>query len=103
MKSSFIEYFIGRNKWFGQRVTSLENPTLFNESDSLEYIVAPYWSDISTRSVGSVSYEIHTNETSIVLLNRVSKYIRQKEQNQFYGIWMLVVEWKSVPNPGMLK
>lgn len=83
-------------------MTSLETPTLFNSSDELEYIVAPYWSDISTRSVGTVSYEIHTNESSLELLHTVSKYIRHQEQNQFSGTWMLVAEWNRVPSPGGL-
>ena len=87
---------------FGKRITSLQTPALFNGSDNLEYIVAPYWSDISTRSVGSVSYEIHTNESSLVLLHRVSKYIRHQEQSQFSGTWMLVAEWNSVPTPGVI-
>lgn len=81
-------------------MTSLQTPALFNESDNLEYIVAPYWSDINTRSIGSVSYEIHTNKTSLPLLHKVNKYIREKEKNQFSGTWMLVAEWNSVSSPG---
>lgn len=86
---------------FGQRVTTLQNPTQFNASDDLEYLVTPYWSDISTRSSGFVSYITHTNKTSLSLLHRVSKYIQQQEQNQFSGTWMLVAEWNNVPSPGM--
>lgn len=66
----------------------------------MKYIVAPYWSDIDTRSTGSVSYEVHTNSSSLPLLHRVSKYIRQQQQNNFAGIWMLVAEWNSVPSQG---
>ena len=85
---------------FGQSIISLESPSPFNESNTLKYIVAPYWSDIDTRSSGSVSYEFHTNITSLSLLNKVSKYIRQQEQNYFSGIWMLVAEWNAIPPPG---
>ena len=67
----------------------------------MEFIVSPYWSDISTQFEGSISYEIHTNQTSLTLLHRVSKYIQQEEQNEFIGTWMLVAEWNSVPSPGM--
>ena len=49
---------------------------------------------------GSVSYEIHTNKTSLSLLNKVSKFIRHREQNQFSGAWMLVAEWNRLPKPG---
>lgn len=78
----------------------MKSPSLFNESDSPQYIVAPYWSDIDTRSAGSVSYEVHTNRTSLLLLHKVNKYIRQQEQNNFAGTWMLVAEWNSIPSPG---
>ena len=81
-------------------MTSLQTPAPFNGSDAVEYLVAPFWSDISTQSAGSVSYEIHTNETSSLLLHRVSKYIRHQEMNQFGGTWMLAAEWDSVPSPG---
>lgn len=82
-------------------MTALQNPTLFNASDEVEYLVAPYWSNINTRSSGSVSYITHTNKTSLSLLHRVSKYIQQEEQNQFSGTWMLVAEWNNVPSPRM--
>jgi hypothetical protein len=85
---------------FGQRVTSLESPSLFDELSTPNYIIAPYWSDIDTRSAGAVSYEVHTNTTSPSLLHRVSKFIRQREQNSFAGTWMLIAEWNSVPSPG---
>ena len=85
---------------FGQSVTPLKTPSPFNESASVEYVVAPYWSDIDTRTAGSVSYEFHTNKTSLPLLNKVSKYIRQREQNHFSGTWMLVVDWNAIPPPG---
>ncbi len=87
---------------FGQRVTGLQSPVPFNATDTLEYIVAPFWSDINTRTVGSVSYEVHTNKTSLSLLHRVSKYIRQREQNEFSGTWMLVAEWNRIESPGRL-
>lgn len=87
---------------FSQSVTSIQNPSPFNESDALEYIVAPYWSDIDTSTSGSVSYEFHTNKTSLPLLHKVSKYIRQREHNYFSGTWMLVAEWNNVAAPGRL-
>ena len=65
-----------------------------------KYIVAPFWSDMDTRSSGSVSYEVHTNTTSMLLLHKVNKYIRQQEQNNFAGTWMLVAEWSGISNPG---
>lgn len=78
----------------------MQSPVAFNGTDTLRYMIAPYWSDINTRSIGSVSYEVHSNQTSLLLLHKVSKFIRQKEQSQFSGTWMLVAEWNSVPSPG---
>ena len=86
---------------FGQRA-SLKKPYLFNESNTVNYIVAPFWSDMSTRTSGSVSYVIHTNKTSSSLLHTVSKFIRHMETNQFSGTWMLLAEWNSIPQPGTI-
>ncbi len=66
----------------------------------MEYIVAPFWSDVSTRSAGSVAYEVYTNQTDLPLLHKVNKYIQDVEKNQFSGTWMLVAEWNSVQGPG---
>ena len=100
---TYLSYQVATNGYisFGQRVTGLQDPARFNASDELEYLVAPYWSNINTRSFGSVSYITHTNKTSLSLLHRVSKYIQQEEQNQFSGVWMLVAEWSNVPSPRM--
>ena len=82
-------------------MASLKYPTPFNQNDNMQYIVAPFWSDIDTRTEGSISYEIHTNKTSLSLLQHVSRFIQQKEQNQFSATWMLVAEWSSVLSSGM--
>lgn len=63
-------------------------------------MVSPYWSDIDTRSSGEILYEVHTNATSLGMLNMVSKYIRQEERNRFAGTWMVVAKWNEVPLPG---
>lgn len=85
---------------FGERPTMSESPSLFNGTNNSGYRVAPYWSDIDTSTGGRVSYEIHTNKTSLILMNKVSKYIREREQNTFSGTWMLLAEWNNVPSPG---
>lgn len=84
----------------GRRVTHLQNPSLFNQSDINKYIVAPYLSDIDTRSSGSVSFEIYSNTTNLPLLHKVSNFIQQREFSSFVGTWMLIAEWNSVVDSG---
>ena len=74
----------------------LTSSAQFNQTNAMEYIVAPFWRATNAYSSRSVSYEIHTNQTSLTQLDDVSKYIRQKEKTQFRGVWMLVAEWNSV-------
>ena len=58
--------------------------------------MAPYWADTDiTGGVGEVSYHIHTSQTES--LTWVSTYISQQEQIDFTGTWMLIAEWKNVP------
>ena len=96
---------VATNGYFslGRRITHLENPSPFNESNVYKYIVAPYLSDIDTRSTGSVSYEVYSNRTNLSLLQRVSSFIQQKEQNRFTGTWMIIAEWNSVVDSGINK
>ena len=49
---------------------------------------------------GNVTYQVHTNTSSQALLNKVSKYIRQSEENAFSGTWMLAIQWENVPRTG---
>lgn len=84
----------------GRRVTHLQNPSLFNQSDINKYIVAPYLSDIDTRSSGSVSFETYSNTTNLPLLQKVSNFIQQREFSSFVGTWMLIAEWNSVVDSG---
>ena len=81
----------------------MQNPSPFNESDIHKYIVAPYLSDIDTRSTGSVSFEIYSNTTNLPLLQSVSNFIQQKVHNRFTGTWMLVAEWNGVVDSGKIK
>ena len=71
-----------------------------NTSNS-EYIVAPYKADTNIGSgQGGVSYELHNISTSPSLLSQVNSFIRKQKQNKFAGTWMLVAEWRNVPQSG---
>ena len=71
-----------------------------NASNS-DYIVAPFAANTNIGSGrGHVSYEVHNASTSPVQLSRVNSFIRQQKQNTFAGTWMLVAEWRNVPQSG---
>ena len=85
---------------FGRPVTCCPDLSLSSTVRS-NYIVAPFASDTNIASgTGSVSYEVHNMTTSPGLLSKVNKYIQQSEQVRFSGTWMLVAEWKDVPQSG---
>ncbi len=66
-------------------------------------IVAPFWSNIDTRSTGDVLYKVHTDKSNPELLHSVSRFIRTEKDVRFSGRWMLVVDWNEVPQyPGDL-
>lgn len=97
-----VKLQVATNGYFslGRRITQLQSPSLFTESNAHQFIVAPYLSDIDTRSTGSVSFEIYSNKTDLPLIQKVSNFIQQREHNKFTGTWMLIAEWKSVVDSG---
>ena len=67
------------------------------------YIAAPFWSDISTTTSGSVSWELINSDDT---LRQVSNLIQaQTGDNYFSGTWMLVAYWENVllPNTNMVR
>lgn len=76
-------------------------PTLSSSSSTSNFIVAPFESNANIATgVGRVYYEVHNTTTSPTLLSKVNRYIQQSTQAKFNGVWMLVVEWNSVPQSG---
>lgn len=79
---------------------SFSRPFTFHDAhlfpDSrFNFIVAPFWSDIDiSTGVGNVSYEVHTSSD---VLNWVSTFVSQHQQTNFTGEWMIVAEWRDVP------
>ena len=64
-------------------------------------LVAPYWTDSDvTVGVGSIDYEIHTSETSQLILSSVDSIINKHMQTEFHGEWILLAEWDNVPEHG---
>ena len=50
--------------------------------------------------MGTVSYEVHNLTNGTSLMSTVNTYINSKLSNEFRGTWMLVVEWKDIPQNG---
>ena len=63
---------------------------------SSSFILAPFWSDVDIREVGSIQYEVHTGrENSQISL--VNQFISNYTNDEFAGTWMLLVQWDQVP------
>ena len=73
------------------------SPHLFPGTNFYDYLVAPFWTDTDiTEGVGEVSYQVYDNSQSETL-SWVSTYISQQQQIKFTGTWMLIGEWRDVP------
>ena len=73
------------------------SPHLFPETSFYNYLVAPFWTDNDiTRGVGEVSYQVY-EDSEMESLSWVSTYISQQQQADFRATWMLVAEWRNVP------
>ena len=66
-------------------------PALFPAND---FQVAPFWSNVDANVAGSIFYEVHNSSTAP--LNLVSEFIRQRQQIDFVGTWMLIAYWNGV-------
>ena len=101
----FVESLqVGTNGYFsfGTRQT-VYTPSLFSSTSTPNYLVAPFWADIDITVHGSISYEVHSTSagsSSIALLNRVSTFISNQKNTQFFGNWMLVATWSQVSQVG---
>lgn len=73
-------------------------PSLFPGDPPWQYTVAPFATDTSfINGDGEVSYEIHTLSSDSGFLSEVNKFLHQRGRNQFSGTWMLVANWKNIP------
>ena len=85
---------------FGQAFT-FHYPEHFPGSSSSSYLVAPFWADNDiTNGQGQVSYEVHDIPTEG--MEWVGTFVSQQEQTSFSPSWMMVAEWKEVPQFGGL-
>ena len=63
--------------------------------------MAPFWADNDiTSGQGQVSYEVHDIPTEG--MEWVGTFVSQQVQTSFSPSWMMVAEWKEVPEFGSL-
>ena len=64
-------------------------------------LVAPFFCDQDiSKGLGTIRYEIHTWKTSEALIAKVNSVINKKMGTEFFGIWMLLAEWRDAPEFG---
>ena len=73
---------------------------LFPGSSQYRRLVAPFWAKHDTSYLGHVAYETHTLFNGTALMSTVNTYINTKLGNDFRGTWLLLVEWKDIPQDG---
>lgn len=74
------------------------SPSLF--PSELSFAVAPFWADVDiSNGVGEIRYEVH-NASSDPVIAEVSAFVSQQQQTVFQGEWLLVAEWRDVPEFG---
>ena len=57
------------------------------------YVVAPFWSDVSTvGDNGRIRYEVRSTVTGGTPIEAVNTYIRHEKHTIFEAKWMLVAE-----------
>ena len=74
----------------------LHNPVLFPESQTYNFLVAPYWIDFDLQQSTQISYEIHHSFTG--LLSLVNNFIQQEDDEDFVGTWMMIASFEAPEN-----
>ena len=77
------------------RQAQLYNPVLFPESDFYNNLVVPFWAKHDLQKFGMISYEVHSELTS--LMSIVNNFIQQVENEEFVGSWMMIVTFNEIP------
>ena len=81
---------------------TLNSPENFPSIDRrvyYSYLVSPYWSDIDTRRVGRVCYEMYRRgdaEASNQRLSAVADFLHDEENVSLVAEWMFLASWESV-------
>ena len=62
------------------------------------FVAAPFWADVDNRKSGKITYQVYDaiNQNAIPMINNVSQYVSEVVNENFAGLWMLLVEWRDV-------
>ena len=64
-------------------------------------LVAPFFSDIDiSDGTGNIKYEVHTQQSSPAIFSDINAIINEYVDADFFGSWLLLAEWKNVPEFG---
>ena len=64
-------------------------------------LVAPFFGDIDiSKGTGSIRYEVHTVRTSASLFSSLNTIINDQMDTEFSGAWLLLADWRNVPEFG---
>ena len=76
--------------------------TIFEFPGSEEVtLVAPFFSDIDiSKGTGNIKYEVHTLRNSEAVFSDINTIINEYMDADFSGSWLLLAEWKNVPEFG---
>lgn len=79
-------------------------PSLLQDAGET-FLVAPFWTDYSVASGGSVKYETYVsgNAGTEDRLNLVSRFLvnRTSDLEMFDASWMILAEWRNRPPSSM--
>ena len=78
---------------------------VFTDYESFEFpglghvtLLAPFFCDIDiSKGTGRISYEVHKVSQSEAVFAEVNRIVREKMNTEFSGTWLLVAEWRDVP------
>ena len=92
---------VGTNGYFSfDKVFTDYTPYEFPGSSKVS-LVSPFFSDIDTSyGTGIIRYEVHTLSQSPTVLAEVSRIINEHTGEAFAGSWLLLAEWRNVPEYG---
>lgn len=104
MKRNYLLYMtvqVGTNGY-------LSFDKVFTDYESFEFpgqghvtLLAPFFADIDiSKGTGSISYEVHTVRQSEAIFSVVNRIVRERVDSEFSGTWLLVAEWRDVPEFG---
>lgn len=98
---SLILMQVGTNGYFSFDKVFTDYVPFEYPGDYRVTLVSPFFADIDiSKGKGNIRYEIHTISQSPALFEDVDHIINMQMNTTFAGRWLLLAEWKNVPEFG---